>query len=147
MESEQQVIEGEDEDFLTPQTFVVPEESDLTKLTFEELEQVILIEYMPKKKILSKITTYKLSTNPRFKLVKQKRRPQSEGSGLGIVLKPPTGDTIGKSIKTPRLTNNEAEYEAMISGLELAKSLGAKVIEAKCDSLLVVNQVNKSLEV
>ncbi|XP_070002447.1 uncharacterized protein [Nicotiana sylvestris] len=32
-------------------------------------------------------------------------------------------------------------------GLELAKSLGAKVIEAKCDSLLVVNQVNKSFEV
>ncbi|XP_070003295.1 uncharacterized protein [Nicotiana sylvestris] len=35
----------------------------------------------------------------------------------------------------------------MIAGLELAKSLGAEVIEAKCDSLLVVNQVNKSFEV
>ncbi|XP_070009718.1 uncharacterized protein [Nicotiana sylvestris] len=32
-------------------------------------------------------------------------------------------------------------------GLELAKSLGAEVIEAKCDSLLVVNQENKSFEV
>nr|XP_009780717.1 PREDICTED: uncharacterized protein LOC104229724 [Nicotiana sylvestris] len=31
--------------------------------------------------------------------------------------------------------------------LELAKSLGAEVIEAKCDSILVVNQVNKSFEV
>ncbi|XP_070011370.1 uncharacterized protein [Nicotiana sylvestris] len=57
------------------------------------------------------------------------------------------GSTIRQSIKTSRLTNNKAEYEAMIAGLELAKSLGAKVIEAKCDSLLVVNQVNKSFEV
>ncbi|XP_070022948.1 uncharacterized protein [Nicotiana sylvestris] len=35
----------------------------------------------------------------------------------------------------------------MIAGLELVKSLGEKVVEAKCDSLLVVNQVNKSFEV
>ncbi|XP_070012870.1 uncharacterized protein [Nicotiana sylvestris] len=57
------------------------------------------------------------------------------------------GNTIRQSIKTSKLTNNEAEYEAMIAGLELAKSLGAEVIEAKCDSLLVVNQVNKTFEV
>ncbi|XP_070015705.1 uncharacterized protein [Nicotiana sylvestris] len=68
-------------------------------------------------------------------------------SELGIVLKLPKGSTIRQSIKTSRLTNNEAEYEAMIAGLELAKSLGAEVIEAKCDSLLVVNHVNKSFEV
>ncbi|XP_070025139.1 uncharacterized protein [Nicotiana sylvestris] len=35
----------------------------------------------------------------------------------------------------------------MIAGLKLAKSLGAEVIEAKCDSQLVVNQVNKTFEV
>ena len=57
------------------------------------------------------------------------------------------GSTIRQSIKTSRLTNNEAEYEAMIAGLELAKSLGAEVIEAVCDSLLVVNQVNKTFKV
>ncbi|XP_070025123.1 uncharacterized protein [Nicotiana sylvestris] len=68
-------------------------------------------------------------------------------SGIDIVLKPPTSNTIGQSIKTSRLPNNEAEYEAMIAGLELAKSLGAEVVEAKSDSLLVVNQVNKSFEV
>ncbi|XP_070002426.1 uncharacterized protein [Nicotiana sylvestris] len=70
-----------------------------------------------------------------------------KGSGLGIVLKPHTGSAIRQSIKTSRLTNNEAEYEAMIAGLELAKSLGAEVIEAKCNSLLVVNQVSKNFEV
>ncbi|XP_070030186.1 uncharacterized protein [Nicotiana sylvestris] len=35
----------------------------------------------------------------------------------------------------------------MIVGLELAKSLVAEVSEAKCNSILVVNQVNKSFEV
>ncbi|XP_070026530.1 uncharacterized protein [Nicotiana sylvestris] len=35
----------------------------------------------------------------------------------------------------------------MIVGLDLAKSLGTEVIKAKYDSLLVVNQVNKSFEV
>nr|XP_016455570.1 PREDICTED: uncharacterized protein YpeP-like [Nicotiana tabacum] len=70
-----------------------------------------------------------------------------KGSRLGIILKPPTGNTIGQSIKTPKLTNNEAEYEAMIAGLELAKCLGTEVIEAKCDSLLVVNQVNGTFKV
>ncbi|XP_070003354.1 uncharacterized protein [Nicotiana sylvestris] len=68
-------------------------------------------------------------------------------SGLGIVLKPPTGNVVRQSIRTVKLINNKAEYEAMITGLELAKNLGAEVIEAKCDSLLMVNQVNGTLEV
>ncbi|XP_070015471.1 uncharacterized protein [Nicotiana sylvestris] len=45
-----------------------------------------------------------------------------------------------------KLTKNEAEYEALIAGLELAKSLGAELIEAKCNSLLIVNQVNGMFE-
>nr|XP_016456954.1 PREDICTED: uncharacterized protein LOC107780864 [Nicotiana tabacum] len=68
-------------------------------------------------------------------------------SGLGIVLKPHIGGMIRQSVKTARLTNNEVEYEAMITGLELAKGLGAEVIKSKCDSLLVVNQVNGNFEV
>nr|XP_016486339.1 PREDICTED: uncharacterized protein LOC107806656 [Nicotiana tabacum] len=68
-------------------------------------------------------------------------------SELGIVLKPPTGSTIRQSIKTSKLTNNEAEHKVLIAGLELAKSLGVKVIKSKCDSQLVVNQVNITFEV
>ncbi|XP_019227622.1 PREDICTED: uncharacterized protein LOC109208921 [Nicotiana attenuata] len=62
----------------------------------------------------------------------------AKGSRLGIVLKPPTVNVVRQSIRTVKLTNNEVEYEAMIAGLELAKSLGAKVVEAKCDSFLVL---------
>ncbi|XP_070055031.1 uncharacterized protein [Nicotiana tomentosiformis] len=57
------------------------------------------------------------------------------------------GNIIRQSIRIVKLTNNEAEYEAMIVGLELAKSLGAEVIKAKCDSLLVVNPVNGRFKV
>ncbi|XP_019246363.1 PREDICTED: uncharacterized protein LOC109226013 [Nicotiana attenuata] len=68
------------------------------------------------------------------------------GSGLGIVLRPPVGGIIRQSIKTTKLPNNEAGYEAMIACLDLAKGLGAEIVEEKCDSLLVVSQVNGSYE-
>lgn len=37
-------------------------------------------------------------------------------------------------------SNNEAEYEALIAGLQLAKAAGAKRVYAFCDSQLVINQ-------
>ena len=39
-------------------------------------------------------------------------------------------------------TNNEAEYEALLKGLELAKSLGAESVLVQRDSQLVIGQVN-----
>ncbi|XP_070046877.1 uncharacterized protein [Nicotiana tomentosiformis] len=62
-------------------------------------------------------------------------------SGLGVVLITPSGETLKQTIKTVPLTSNEAEYEALIEGLELARGLDSEVIEIKCDSQLVVNQV------
>jgi ribonuclease HI len=41
------------------------------------------------------------------------------------------------------VTNNEAEYEALLHGLHLAISLGIKRLPVYGDSLLVVQQVNK----
>ncbi|XP_060206644.1 uncharacterized protein LOC132634403 [Lycium barbarum] len=54
---------------------------------------------------------------------------------------------LGELKRSADLTNNEAEYEAMIAGLELVKSLGAEIVEAKCDSLLVVNLTNGTFEI
>ena len=39
-------------------------------------------------------------------------------------------------------TNNEAEYETLVVGLDLAKALGAIIVVAYCDSQVVTNQVN-----
>ena len=39
-------------------------------------------------------------------------------------------------------TNNEAEYEALLKGLELAKLLGTELVLVQGDSQLVIGQVN-----
>ncbi|XP_075112601.1 uncharacterized protein LOC107793073 [Nicotiana tabacum] len=61
--------------------------------------------------------------------------------GLGIVLVPPAGETIRQAIKCHPITNNEAEYEDVIIGLELARQLGIEQVMIKSDSQLVVNQM------
>lgn len=40
-----------------------------------------------------------------------------------------------------RTSNNEAEYEALLAGLRLAKSMNAKQISIYSDSQLIVNQI------
>ena len=42
-----------------------------------------------------------------------------------------------------KVSNNEAEYEALLHGLRLAVSLGIKRLLVYGDSLIVVQQVNK----
>ncbi|XP_070034471.1 uncharacterized protein [Nicotiana tomentosiformis] len=64
-----------------------------------------------------------------------------KGAGLGIVLIPPSGESIRQAIKCYPITNNEAEYEAVIAGLELARELSIEQIMIKSDSQLVVNQM------
>ncbi|KAJ9542444.1 LOW QUALITY PROTEIN: hypothetical protein OSB04_028950 [Centaurea solstitialis] len=65
------------------------------------------------------------------------------GCGFGIVLKSSQGGNIVYSIRCEfKATNNEAEYEALIAGLDIALRLGAKQLHVRSDSLLVVNQVN-----
>ncbi|XP_031256102.1 uncharacterized protein LOC116114089 [Pistacia vera] len=64
------------------------------------------------------------------------------GSGLGLVLTTPEGDVIQRAIRCEfKCTNNEAKYKALIVGLSLAKEIGAKRLEVKSDSQLVVNQL------
>ena len=39
-------------------------------------------------------------------------------------------------------TNNEAEYEALIAGLDLAKAAGAENVIIHCDSQVITSQIN-----
>ncbi len=64
-------------------------------------------------------------------------------AAIGAILK----DTRGKVVATVSkaigvATNNEAEYRAIVAALEKALKLGAKQIELRSDSELVVNQLN-----
>nr|XP_027124543.1 uncharacterized protein LOC113741245 [Coffea arabica] len=66
----------------------------------------------------------------------------SGGSGAGLLLEDPQGDVCSYA---PRFdfaaSNNEAEYEAVIAGLQLARKLGAAHILVYSDSQLVVCQI------
>ncbi|KAL0312889.1 UNVERIFIED_CONTAM: Ribonuclease HI [Sesamum radiatum] len=69
------------------------------------------------------------------------------GSGAGTVLESPQGDKLEYAIKLEfPASNNEAEYEALLAGGELALAVGAKKIIIYSDSQLVVNQIQGSCE-
>ena len=66
-----------------------------------------------------------------------------KGSGVGIFLISTEKITVEKSLRFGFLaTNNEAEYEALLAGMEMVNKLGGKVVEVFLDSRLVVRQVN-----
>uniref|UniRef100_A0A2N9H0S8 Integrase catalytic domain-containing protein n=1 Tax=Fagus sylvatica TaxID=28930 RepID=A0A2N9H0S8_FAGSY len=70
-----------------------------------------------------------------------------DSGGIGVVLRSPKGDTIKQAVRLQYpTTNNEAEYEALLTGLEMAKALGATELEVLSDSQLVVGQVNGDYE-
>ena len=63
--------------------------------------------------------------------------------GIGFLLKSLEGDKLKYATRLQyQTTNNEAEYEALLKGLELAKSLGAESVVVQGDSQLIINQVN-----
>ena len=49
--------------------------------------------------------------------------------GIGVILKSPEGDKLRYTARLQyQTTNNEAEYETLFKGLELAKSLRAESV-------------------
>ena len=65
------------------------------------------------------------------------------GSGTGVVLESLMGQKVRYALRLQFPTsNNEAEYEALIAGLRLAKEMGLEQVKIYSDSQLVVNQVN-----
>ncbi|KAL5538545.1 hypothetical protein UlMin_045352 [Ulmus minor] len=64
------------------------------------------------------------------------------GGGIGIVLIGPESQVITKTCKLLySCSNNEAEYEALITGLELAESKNVKRLLIKGDSRLAIQQL------
>ena len=65
-----------------------------------------------------------------------------KGSGAGIILEEPKGIAIEQSLRFSfKVSNNQAEYEALITGLQLAKEMGVDSLTMKSDSKLVTSQV------
>ncbi|XP_074342780.1 uncharacterized protein LOC141680456 [Apium graveolens] len=67
----------------------------------------------------------------------------SERSGAGLILKSPEGFTIQTAICVGfPTTNNQAEYEALIVGLKLSRTLRVQDLKIYSDSQIVVKQTN-----
>jgi len=65
-----------------------------------------------------------------------------EGSGAGIVFLSPTGKLLQFSFLLRfACTNNIAEYEALLLGLNVALKHGIKMLKVFGDSELVVSQI------
>jgi ribonuclease HI len=66
-----------------------------------------------------------------------------EGAGAGVVLVSPQGDKMKYILRMtfPNASNNEAEYEAMIHGMKMAKACGATRLKIFGDSQLVAQHV------
>lgn len=69
-------------------------------------------------------------------------------SSIGAAVYDDTGKEVhAVSRRIGRATNNEAEYSAAIAGLEAALALGARDIELRMDSELVVRQLEARYKV
>ncbi|XP_074351551.1 uncharacterized protein LOC141690671 [Apium graveolens] len=67
----------------------------------------------------------------------------NNGAGVKIVLVTPEGHHLMSTIHFKfYVTNNDAEYEALINGLKIALEVGVVNLIAWSDSELVINQVN-----
>ncbi|GJR61374.1 reverse transcriptase domain-containing protein [Tanacetum coccineum] len=68
-----------------------------------------------------------------------------DGSGAGLILTSPEGTKFTYALKFRfDAINNEAEYEALIADLRIAKQMSVKILQTNVDSRLVANQVNES---
>ena len=73
---------------------------------------------------------------------------KNKGAGAGVVLISPKGDklryVLQMGFEFP--SNNEAEYEALIHGMRMAKALGCTRLMIYGDSKLVVEQTMKACD-
>ena len=72
---------------------------------------------------------------------------RKSGAGTGLQLRTPSEDKIEQTILLGfNASNNESEYEAILTGLELAAALSADRLLIWSDSQLVVGQVYEEFE-
>ncbi|XP_074557021.1 uncharacterized protein LOC141812998 [Curcuma longa] len=71
-----------------------------------------------------------------------------QGSGVDVLLVSPQGEMIQLSIQLSfRASNNEAEYESLLAGLQAAKRMGATRVQVHSDSQLVSQQIEGNFKV
>ncbi|KAL2228349.1 UNVERIFIED_CONTAM: Gag-Pol polyprotein [Sesamum indicum] len=118
------------------------------------------VDYQPrtaqKAQMLADFVT-ELSSEPKSPLVAEEQISKwmlhvdgysnANNGGAGILIQGPKGVEIEVAVYLSfPVTNNEAEYEALILGLELAHEAGAKDLEVFTDSQLIALQIEGTYE-
>nr|XP_027102846.1 uncharacterized protein LOC113724106 [Coffea arabica] len=105
----------------------------LAELTFDEANEAI--------PATTQVTTSSTAEHQRWTL-RVDGSSNSEGNGAGLLLEDPQGEVCSYALRFDFVaSNNEAEYEAVIAGLQLARKLGASHILVYSDSQLIVCQI------
>jgi len=72
----------------------------------------------------------------------------SKQCGVGVILESPGGLKVEQSLHFNfKASNNQAEYEALITGLNLAGDIEVKQLRCLTDSQLTVDQINGTFQV
>ena len=80
-------------------------------------------------------------------MVQTNESATKKARGAGVVLISPEGEILKCVVKLQFLaTNNKVEYEALLTGLSLARVLEAKTLIVQADSQLIVGQVRGDYE-
>ena len=73
---------------------------------------------------------------------------RQDGAGAGVVLVSPAKHILPYSFALTQLcSNNVAEYQALLLGLQMALEMGIKDLDVYGDSQLVINQLLEEYEV
>ncbi|VFQ67663.1 unnamed protein product [Cuscuta campestris] len=139
---------------------LVSQEEDRSKLEpGDETEQIVLQEAFPERMgqaladFLVELTGLEPEAGPSHTVepwwdMAVDGASGPKGCGAGVVFTTPKGFKVYHALVFNfKLTNNEAEYEALPGGLRLARALGIKRMKIRSDSSLVVGQVNGEMEV
>jgi ribonuclease HI len=117
---------------------------------------ILTIDFKPRTTIKSQALVDFMAEWQENKLPTPTKRPEHwvmyfdgslklDGAGAGVLLISPTDEQLKYVLQIFwKVSNNEAEYEALLHGLRLAVSLGIKRLLVYNDSVVVINQVNKS---
>ena len=69
------------------------------------------------------------------------------GGGVGVIITTPDREMLKYGVQLKfSTTNNEAEYEGILTGLRLGKALRAKNLLIQNDSKLVIGQIRREYE-
>ena len=69
-------------------------------------------------------------------------------AGVGVVFISPQNHVLPRAFSlTKSCSNNVAEYNALLIGLQIAHGMGVRYLEAYSDSKLIINQVKGEYEV